>query len=80
MVTDTLLISNHANQIIYVTRAGVTEEKVINYPLKLVKEGKLKNLSFVVNGVKNANLGYGKKYGYGYGVEKKKWWKFFSKN
>lgn len=80
VVTDTLLISDHANQIIYVTRAGVTEEKVINYPLKLVKEGKLKNLSFVVNGVKNANLGYGKKYGYGYGVEKKKWWKFFSKN
>lgn len=79
VVTDTLLISNHADQIIYVTRAGATEEKVIDYPLKLAEEGKLKNLSFIVNGVKNANLGYGKKYGYGYGVEKKKWWKFLSK-
>ena len=80
VVTDTILISDNANHIVYVTKAGFTEEKVIQYPLKLLKEKKLKNLSFVVNGVKNANLGYGKKYGYGYGVEKKKWWKFFSKN
>lgn len=75
VVTDTLLISEYADQILYVTRAGVTELKVLEYPIKLEKEGKLKGLSFIVNGVKESNLGYGGKYGYGYGKTTKKWWK-----
>ncbi|WP_411032136.1 GumC family protein [Spongiimicrobium sp. 3-5] len=76
VVTDTLLISNYADHIIYVTRAGVTETKVIEFPLKLKKEGKLNGLCFVVNDVKEYDLGYGGKYGYGYGKTIKKWWKF----
>tara|TARA_R100001369_G_scaffold92691_2_gene139157 strand:+ start:463 stop:2835 length:2373 start_codon:yes stop_codon:yes gene_type:complete len=76
VVTDTLLISEYADHIIYVTRAGMTEIKVLEFPLKLMKEGKLKGLSFVVNDVKDSNLGYGGKYGYGYGKSMKKWWKF----
>lgn len=76
VVTDTLLISEYADHIIYVTRAGMTENKVIDFPLKLKAEGKLKGLSFVVNDVKESNLGYGGKYGYGYGKTTKKWWKF----
>ncbi len=76
VVTDTLLISEYADHIIYVTRAGMTETKVLDFPLKLMKEGKLKGLSFVVNDVKETNLGYGGKYGYGYGKTTKKWWKF----
>lgn len=75
-VTDTLLINEYADQTVYVTKAGVTEEKVLEYPIKLKEEKKLKNLSFVVNGVKDANLGYGGKYGYGYGKTVKKWWNF----
>lgn len=76
VVTDTLLISEYADQILYVVKAMSTEKKVMDYPLKLKKEGKLKNLSFVVNGVKQSNLGYGGKYGYGYGKTIKKWWSF----
>ncbi|TFG73368.1 MAG: polysaccharide biosynthesis tyrosine autokinase, partial [Flavobacteriales bacterium] len=76
VVSDTLLISEFADHIIYVLRAGVTETKVIEFPLKLQAEGKLKGLSFVVNGVKATNLGYGGTYGYGYGKSTKKWWKF----
>lgn len=76
VVTDTLLISEHANHILYVTKAGVTDKKVLEFPIKLLKEKKVKNLSFVVNNVKQTDLGYGGKYGYGYGEEKKKWWKF----
>ncbi len=76
VVTDTLLISQYADHIIYVTRAGMTEKKVLEFPIKLKKEGKLKGLSFVVNGVKDTHLGYGGKYGYGYGKSVKKWWKF----
>ena len=45
--------------------------------MKLKEEGKLKNLAFVVNAVKNSDLGYGGKYGYGYyGEAEKKWWQF----
>jgi len=76
VVTDTLLISQYANHLIYVTRAGVTENKAVGYPLKLQEEGKIKGLSFVVNDVKSSELGYGGKYGYGYGKSQKKWWKF----
>ncbi len=76
VVSDTLLISEYANHLIYVTRAGVTEEKAIEFPLKLQEEGKIKGLCFVVNDVKASNLGYGGKYGYGYGKSLKKWWKF----
>ncbi len=75
VVSDTLLISEHADHIIYVTRAGITEKKAIEFPLQLLKEGKLKNVSFVVNDVSEGNLGYGGKYGYGYGKSTKKWWK-----
>ncbi len=76
VVTDTLLIAPYANHLIYVTRAGVTENKAVGYPLKLQHEGKIKGLCFVVNDVKNSDLGYGGKYGYGYGRSQKKWWKF----
>jgi capsular exopolysaccharide synthesis family protein len=76
VVSDTLLISEYADHIIYVTRAGTTENRVIEFPVKLQAEGKLKGLTFVVNDVKDSNLGYGGKYGYGYGKSTKKWWKF----
>ncbi|WP_047245772.1 GumC family protein [Maribacter thermophilus] len=75
VVSDTLLISPHADHIIYVTRAGVTEKKAVEFPLQLREEGKIKNVSFVVNDVTLDNLGYGGKYGYGYGKTTKKWWK-----
>ncbi|MDO1514332.1 polysaccharide biosynthesis tyrosine autokinase [Maribacter confluentis] len=78
VVTDTLLISPYANHTIYVTRAHVTETKVVDFPISLQKEGKLVGLNFVVNDVKESNLGYGGKYGYGYGIKTKKWWQVFS--
>ena len=76
VVTDTLLISEHADLLLYVTRAGVTETSAVEYPIKLQEEGKIKGLSFIVNDVDSSNLGYGGKYGYGYGKTQKKWWKF----
>ncbi len=76
VVSDTLLISQYADHILYVTRAGVTEKKAVEFPLQLKEEGKINNVSFVVNDVSIDNLGYGGKYGYGYGKTTKKWWKF----
>jgi capsular exopolysaccharide synthesis family protein len=76
VVTDTLLITEYADHIIYVTKAGVTEKKVLDFPVRLKQEGKLNGLSFVVNNVKASNLGYGGSYGYGYVKSHKKWWQF----
>jgi capsular exopolysaccharide synthesis family protein len=78
VVSDTLLISENADQTLYVTRAGITGTNVVGFPIQLQKEGKLKGLSFIVNGVKSSNLGYGGKYGYGYGTSQKKWYQVFS--
>jgi capsular exopolysaccharide synthesis family protein len=76
LVTDTILIAPYASHTIYVTRAHTTESKVVEFPISLQKEGKLNGLNFIVNDVKESNLGYGGKYGYGYGIKTKKWWQF----
>jgi tyrosine-protein kinase Etk/Wzc len=76
VVTDTLLLTKYANHLIYVTRAGKTEKKALEYPIKLQNEGKLSGLTFIVNGVSDAELGYGGLYSYGYGKMTKKWWSF----
>lgn len=76
MVTDTLLISEMADHLIYVVRADVTENRAVDFPIKLQEENKINGLCFVVNDVKAAELGYGGKYGYGYGQVTKKWWQF----
>lgn len=74
LVTDTLLISQYADVTVYISRAEYTEKKLLNYPKELIKEEKLKNVAFIVNDVAQANFGYGTKYGYGYGVDQKKWY------
>ena len=76
VVSDTMLMTKFADIVIYVTRADVTNKKVLEFPIKMNQDGKLNNLAFIVNGVKETNLGYGGKYGYGYGKEMTKWWKF----
>ena len=74
VVSDTLLLSEYADHTIYVTRSRMTERRVVEFPIGLQKEGKIKGLCFVVNGVKTSNLGYAGRYGYGYGGQKKHWW------
>ncbi|MFK7813532.1 MAG: GumC family protein [Maribacter sp.] len=66
LVSDTLRLSEFSDHTVYVAKAGSTETKLLEYPIRLVNEKKLKNLSFVVNSVKSSNLGYYGKYGYGY--------------
>jgi len=74
LVTDTFLINKYANLTLYVVRAGYTEKKLLNFALDSYKNGKLHDVSFVLNDVKLANFGYGNKYGYAYGVEKETFW------
>ncbi len=69
-VSDTLLLSKYANQFLYIVKAGSTDKKVLDFPLKLKEDKKIMDLAFVVNYVKGTDLGYGGKYGYGYGVKR----------
>ena len=82
LVTDTLLISKIADITLYVTRAGFTDTRLLQYPMQLKEENKLNGLAFVINDVKENNLGYGTKYGYGYGEEVETKWhkKIFKKS
>lgn len=73
-VTDTSVIAPEVNQVVYVTRSDYTDYEVLDFPKKLISEGKLKKVAFVVNGVKESELGYGGKYGYGYGRRELKWY------
>ncbi len=75
-VTDTILIGEFADRTIYVTRADYTEKSLLKFVSEVYREGKLKNVSLLINDVKTTNLGYGAKMGYGYGataVKKKRW-------
>ncbi|WP_324719178.1 GumC family protein [Salinimicrobium sp. HB62] len=67
IVTDTLLISQLADTTIYVTRAGYTEKKLLDFPKDLRQQGKLKGLAVVLNDVDYSKFSYGAKYGYAYG-------------
>ena len=84
LVTDTLLLSDHAHLFIYVTRAGYLDKRLLEIPKKLYEEKRLPNMAILLNDT-DSEKGYGYGYGYGYGgygeeVEKKKWWQLFSKN
>ncbi len=74
LVTDTFLINKYADVTLYVIRAGYTEKKLINFAVDAKRDGKLHDVSFVLNDVKAANYGYGNKYGYAYGEEQSGFW------
>ena len=71
LVADTFLINKYADLTLYVVRAGYTEKKLLGFAEDSKNEGKLHDVSFVLNDVELANFGYGNKYGYAYGEEKK---------
>ncbi|AUC79553.1 tyrosine protein kinase [Nonlabens sp. MB-3u-79] len=77
LVTDTLLINKYADVTTYITRANYTDTSLLEFVADTIKEGKLSNVAIVVNNVKLANFGYGNKYGYSYGEEKKTLWSSF---
>ena len=70
LVTDTLLISQFADLTVYVTRADFTDKKLLTYSKGLKEQGKLVNVSYVINNVggeKGYSYGYKYSYGYTYG-------------
>jgi tyrosine-protein kinase Etk/Wzc len=67
IVTDTLLISPLADTTLYITRAGFTDKKLLEFPKDLKQQGKLKGLAIILNDVDYSKFSYGAKYGYSYG-------------
>ncbi|MDR2204835.1 MAG: polysaccharide biosynthesis tyrosine autokinase [Flavobacteriaceae bacterium] len=72
LVADTVLISKFADATIYVARSQYTEKSLIEFANRTVRDKKITNASMVLNDVSKENLGYGNKYGYGYGAESHK--------
>ena len=67
LVTDSFLISDVADVTLYVSRSKYTEKSFLDFANKSIESHKIKNVAFVLNDVDKDYLGYGNKYGYGYG-------------
>ncbi|WP_111709963.1 GumC family protein [Lutibacter citreus] len=76
LVTDTLLISKHADLFLYAIRADYLDKRMLEIPALLYEEKRLSNMAVVLNDI-DLERGYVYGYGYGYGEEltKKSWWK-----
>lgn len=73
LVTDTLLIAHLADATLCVVRANHTDKKLIPFSENLSQTNRLKNMSYVINGVKeNKSHGYNYNYGYNYGYGNEK--------
>lgn len=81
LVSETLHLIENADAVLYVVKSDFTEKEMVDFAAGFRKENKIKNMAFVLNGVKPENTRYGEKYGYGYysytHTEKPKWWKRF---
>lgn len=73
LVTDTLLISKHADIVLYVTRANYLDKRMLSVPQSLYLDKKLPNLAIILNDT-DLNRGYGYGYGYGYIDQDEKPW------
>ena len=66
LVTDTFLIAEMADIIIYVSRSKYTEKSLIAFANSSIDQKKINNVGFILNDISRDNLGYGNKYGYVY--------------
>jgi capsular exopolysaccharide synthesis family protein len=65
LVTDTTLIANLSDLLVYVTRANHTDKNLLHFINELKALKKIKNAGIVLNNV-GEQKGYGYKYGYSY--------------
>lgn len=80
MVTDTLMINQYADMFLYVARANYLDKRLLSFPESLYKEGRLNNMSILINGLDFTKNYYGYGYGYQDDLVKKSWFsKIFKK-
>jgi capsular exopolysaccharide synthesis family protein len=74
LLADTFLISRYADLTLYLVRSGHTKKNLLEFAVEANREGKLKNMGFVLNDVPMADASYGNRYGYGYGETDVDFW------
>ncbi|MBO7239504.1 MAG: polysaccharide biosynthesis tyrosine autokinase [Bacteroidaceae bacterium] len=67
IVADTHIIEKYATNSIFLIRCGLLERSMLNEVENIYNEGKLKNLSVILNGINIKAGKYGYKYGYNSG-------------
>jgi len=67
LVSDGLIIANHADATLFVVRDGVTRRSHLAQVNDLYKKSQLKNLSIIFNAIRKRPGAYGYNAGYGYG-------------
>jgi capsular exopolysaccharide synthesis family protein len=65
LVTDTLIISRVTDATVYICRSDYTPKSNLGIANDLRKDGKLKNMSIILNGIDMKLKKYGYYYGYG---------------
>ena len=67
VVADAVIVNRVADLTIYVVRAGRMDRRALPEVEKLYQEGKLRNMSLILNGTVYKHGAYAYRYGYGYG-------------
>jgi len=67
LVSDGLIVANHADTTLFVVRDGVTRRSHLGQVNDLYKKKQLKNLSIIFNAIRKRPGAYGYNAGYGYG-------------
>lgn len=70
LVSDTLHLMDNTDHVLYIVKAGYTDNQMLNFADEFQQSHDLQNISFVLNNVKPEDSRYGNKYGYGYYSDK----------
>ena len=68
LVTDGVILMQHADINLYVVRHGYSKAKSLSIVNNLYEQEQIKNVHVIINDFKYSSSGYGYGYGYGYGT------------
>lgn len=68
LVTDGVILMQHADINLYVVRHGYSKAKSLSIINNLYEQEQVKNVNVIINDFKYSSTGYGYGYGYGYGT------------
>ena len=71
LVSDSLHLIDISDLILYIVKAGYTDNQMLDFADEFQKAHSIANISFVLNNVKPEDSRYGSKYGYGYYTDDK---------
>jgi Mrp family chromosome partitioning ATPase len=75
VVSDTLIISENADAVVYLVRSGYSKKNTLKTPVELNHEKKLPQLSVLLNDVNIYRSYRDYHYGYGYTEKPRPWYK-----